>query len=627
MRPATTRGPGRGAAPIMTVDAAATRIAGHSLFRGGTADLVRTVATLIDSPSSHLIVTPNVDQVLLAAQDPVAAQAFADASVLLADGAPLIGLARLLGDRDIQRHTGADLIQLATAEAATRGWRIAIVGGAPAVSRAAAECLRAEHPGADVRAIDTPELTDAEDPAGAAVVDSITRMRPHLVFLCLGFPLQERWWAHWGRLLPAALYVGAGAAVDFAAGAKARAPLAIQRCGLEWLWRLAQEPRRLAHRYLIRGPRFAATIVRSLVHAGRTRSDPEADDEGPISVIHAVDSMTGGGAQQVVIDLTNWSLASGHAVAIVGRDGARASRIPSGAAFFRVASRSFPGYVIALLRACRKVGPTVLHAHQRREALACGIVGRLLGIPVVEHAHTVLPTQRLRRLSYRSARIFSVGPAVTRMLVERFRVEPARITTIGNLVPAAAFENARTRRPGRARRRRAGEKVVLGVGRLEPQKDPHRFVDIVAELGGGFRGVWFGDGSLREAVSRRISDTDAAVHLAGPTDAIIDELDAADCLLVTSRWEGTPLVMLEAFARGLPVIGVDAPGTRDLLEGRGRVLPATLTPSESAAIVREVLDEGCAASTAAALAYAREYADPHTVYAPVLAAYRRSTTR
>ncbi|MDN5573728.1 MAG: WecB/TagA/CpsF family glycosyltransferase, partial [Micrococcales bacterium] len=93
----------------------------------------------------------------------------------------------------------------------------------------------------------------------------LAQLDPSLVYLCLGSPKQEAWFEHWRRELPAAVYVGAGAAVDFAAGARRRAPRALQMIGGEWTWRLVQEPRRMAGRYLGRGPRFLGVIARSVL--------------------------------------------------------------------------------------------------------------------------------------------------------------------------------------------------------------------------------------------------------------------------------------------------------------------------------------------------------------------------
>ncbi|AGW40794.1 secreted protein [Leifsonia xyli subsp. cynodontis DSM 46306] len=252
----------------------------------------------------------------------------------------------------------------------------------------------------------------------------------------------------------------------------------------------------------------------------------------PIRVLHALDSMAGGGAQQVVLDLVAWSASAGIATAIVAADGPRRGDIPEGVEFLPAADGSFLAYTRTLFSACRRFRPTVLHAHQRREALASLLVGRALGIPVVEHAHTVLPDTRLKGLSFRTRRIFSVGPAVTRMLTCTFRVSADRIDTIGNLVPGAALAPAADRKPAPG--------AVIGIGRLEEQKDPLRFSDIVRSGVGRFEGVWYGDGPLRPDVLAHAARTGSPVRFAGRSTSIIAEMDRAAALLLTSRWEGTP---------------------------------------------------------------------------------------
>jgi glycosyltransferase involved in cell wall biosynthesis len=464
-------------------------------------------------------------------------------------------------------------------------------------------------------------------------VARLRSLRPDIVFLCLGFPLQEAWWAHWRDRLPAAVYVGAGAAVDFAAGVRSRAPRAVQRLGMEWCWRLAQEPRRLAHRYLVRGPRFLVVAARSLRHGWRERTR-RPDQEGPIAqprVLHAVDSMAQGGAQQVVLDLASWSASAGVPTAIVAADGPRSSDVPEGIGLEPAPHGSIGSYAVALFRACRRFRPTVLHAHQRREALACLVVGSLLRIPVVEHAHTVLPDTRLRALSFRTRRVFSVGPAVTRMLTDTFGVAEERVRTIGNLVPPAAVSAVvpssealgRGRRPSTAG---VALGVVLGVGRLEEQKDPLRFVDIVAASAGRLQGRWLGDGPLRSQAEWHARTARAPVEFRGRTTAVIAEMDHAGVLLLTSRWEGTPLVVLEAFARGLLVVAIDAPGVTELVSGRGLLLPSDVSAADAAAAVERALRNDTSELRAAAHAYARRHADPEVVFRPVLDAYRELTT-
>ncbi|MBM7822378.1 WecB/TagA/CpsF family glycosyltransferase [Kocuria palustris] len=220
---------------------------------------------LAHSDRPELVVTANVDHVLTLRTSSALLAAYRTASMRLVDGMPLVGLARLLGLAQAERHTGADLLPHTAAVSAARGWRIVITGGADDVAAAAVERLRREHPGADLHHVPFPYMRGVNDPLSQEVIDRLAQLDPALVFLCLGSPKQEAWFEHWRQQLPPAVFVGAGAAVDFAAGTRRRAPRVLQMIGGEWTWRLVQEPRRMASRYLGRGPRFLGVIARSVL--------------------------------------------------------------------------------------------------------------------------------------------------------------------------------------------------------------------------------------------------------------------------------------------------------------------------------------------------------------------------
>ena len=246
------------------------RLAGQELFLGGAEELVEAIAMMLPTREVHSIITPNVDQTLTLRTDPGLRAAFDEASIRITDGFPLVVLGHRLGARRLERLTGADLLPLAAQVAAERGWRIALTGGGPGVSQHAAAVLR-DRFDADVVAVEFPRIASVDDPSSMTVVEELAALEPDLVFVCLGSPKQDVWVSRWRAKLPPAVYIGAGAAVDFVAGTKKRAPGLVQRVGLEWAFRLLQEPRRLAHRYLVRGPAFAVVAVRSHVAARRSR--------------------------------------------------------------------------------------------------------------------------------------------------------------------------------------------------------------------------------------------------------------------------------------------------------------------------------------------------------------------
>ncbi len=245
-------------------DAGRFRVGEFVMFTAGAKERDDLIAELIRESVPHLVVTANVDHVLNLVDDADLRSAYAAASVRLIDGAPVAMIARRLGLADVHRHTGADLLPQLVDKSRSAGWRIAITGGGDGVSAAAAARLQRLYPGASVFSVDFPWIASIDDPRSEEAIDELKQIDPDIVFLCLGSPKQEMWYAQWLNVLPPAVYVGAGAAVDFAAGRANRAPIPIQRIGLEWAWRLGQEPRRLAHRYLVKGPRFATVAVKSL---------------------------------------------------------------------------------------------------------------------------------------------------------------------------------------------------------------------------------------------------------------------------------------------------------------------------------------------------------------------------
>ncbi|GAB2859368.1 hypothetical protein GCM10027026_06480 [Myroides odoratimimus subsp. xuanwuensis] len=236
----------------------------YPLFSSDSVALIEHFDSLLSQKRPALVVTANVDQLLDLERESATGQVYAGADLIVIDGQPVVQLARMLGAADVHRHTGADLLPMVAEHSATRGWRVSVLGGAPGVAERASAQLRERYPNSQVSAVEFPIVTGVEDEASLPVIEELTRQAPDAVFVCLGAPKQELWFLHWRDRLPPAVYVGAGAAVDFAAGAVSRAPRVVQRVGGEWVWRLAQEPRRLAGRYLLKGPRFALVIARSM---------------------------------------------------------------------------------------------------------------------------------------------------------------------------------------------------------------------------------------------------------------------------------------------------------------------------------------------------------------------------
>lgn len=244
------------------------------------AEAITAVEALVRAGRGGFVVTPNIDHIVLAHHDPRLRDAYARASLSLPDGQPVVWMSRLLGTMAPERVSGSDLIWPLMATAAARAWKVFFFGTTASVSGEAERRLIALNPGLRVVGRDCSfwSADDPTEPDASGVVRAIRESGAELVIVSLSAPRQEIWMARHARAIAPAVAIGMGAALDFVAGAVVRAPAWVSNAGLEWLYRLAQEPRRLAHRYLVRGPQilpiFAGTFYRRFLARGPGRARP-----------------------------------------------------------------------------------------------------------------------------------------------------------------------------------------------------------------------------------------------------------------------------------------------------------------------------------------------------------------
>jgi N-acetylglucosaminyldiphosphoundecaprenol N-acetyl-beta-D-mannosaminyltransferase len=191
------------------------------------------------------------------------------ADVRVADGMPLLWAARLQGDPLPERVAGSTLVGQIAERAAVEGRSLYLLGGAPGASARAAEVLCQRLPALRVLGSSSPLLSDPPAPAEIApLAAELGRLRPDLVLVGLGSPKQEKLIRELRPVLPGSWMMGVGISFSFLAGDVRRAPRWMQRTGLEWIHRLAQEPRRLARRYLVEDLPFSFALF---AHAFRQR--------------------------------------------------------------------------------------------------------------------------------------------------------------------------------------------------------------------------------------------------------------------------------------------------------------------------------------------------------------------
>lgn len=182
--------------------------------------------------------------------------------VMLADGAPVALRAQMATGREWPRLTGADLLPDLLGVAAKTGSRIGFLGGSPEVHERLREVIAQDLPGIPPPHFWAPERGDIDSRAGSLrIADEICEARVDLLTVALGKPRQEVWIQRFGRITGARALLAFGASADFLAGKVDRAPEWMQERGLEWAYRLRQEPRRLARRYLVEGPPAVARLL------------------------------------------------------------------------------------------------------------------------------------------------------------------------------------------------------------------------------------------------------------------------------------------------------------------------------------------------------------------------------
>ena len=203
------------------------------------------------------------------------------AGMVTPDGMPLVWLNRIRGNGHVGRVYGPDLMLAVCRRAVWRGYRMFLYGGGDGVGALLEQRLRERFPGLQVVGRCCPPFRALSAAEESQIVDQINASGADIVWVGLSTPKQERWMARNRDRLSAAVLIGVGAAFDFHAGLKRQAPRWMQRSGMEWLFRLICEPRRLAGRYLRNNPLFVAYLVMERLGLKDFRSEQSAPDTAP----------------------------------------------------------------------------------------------------------------------------------------------------------------------------------------------------------------------------------------------------------------------------------------------------------------------------------------------------------
>jgi N-acetylglucosaminyldiphosphoundecaprenol N-acetyl-beta-D-mannosaminyltransferase len=220
------------------------------------------IASAIGSRSYCRHVAINAAKVVALQHDERLRDFVNDCELVTADGQAVVWASRLLHDPVPERVTGIDLMDALFARAEERGWRVYVLGARHDVLLTAVQRIRDRHPGLRIVGYRDGYFDAVHD---GAVAESIRRTGAQLLFVAISSPRKEYFLATYGRAVGAPFVMGVGGAIDVVAGRRRRAPVLWQRLGLEWLFRLGQEPLRLSRRYATTNVRFLLLVAREFV--------------------------------------------------------------------------------------------------------------------------------------------------------------------------------------------------------------------------------------------------------------------------------------------------------------------------------------------------------------------------
>jgi N-acetylglucosaminyldiphosphoundecaprenol N-acetyl-beta-D-mannosaminyltransferase len=216
----------------------------------------------IEEREQHFVCVTGVHGVMESQRDPELLRIHNRSGLTTPDGMPMVWAGHWAGAGHMRRVYGPDLMLALCELAAERGWSSYFYGGGEGVPQLLAERLTSRFPGLKVAGCMSPPFRALTPDEDAKAIQHINEARPEIVWVGLSTPKQERWMADHIDRVQAPVLLGVGAAFDIHAGLLRQAPAYLQRAGLEWLYRMLREPRRLWQRYVWNNPRFILAILR-----------------------------------------------------------------------------------------------------------------------------------------------------------------------------------------------------------------------------------------------------------------------------------------------------------------------------------------------------------------------------
>ena len=225
-------------------------------------ETLQTIERFIASGLPHQHVVVNVDKLVKARHDPELRRIINDCALINADGMPVVWASRLLGKPLKERVAGVDLFEALMKRSAEKGWRVFLLGAREPIVSRVRQLYGAKYPGLTIAGHRNGYWSGEQEEA--AVVEQIQAARTDILFVAISSPKKEQFLGRWQAQMKVPFAMGVGGTFDVAAGHVKRAPLWMQKAGLEWFYRFLQEPRRMFRRYFIDDMAFFGMLAREM---------------------------------------------------------------------------------------------------------------------------------------------------------------------------------------------------------------------------------------------------------------------------------------------------------------------------------------------------------------------------
>lgn len=238
-------------------------------------EVLTQLCEMVESETFSYVVTPNVDHLMKVQKDSIFRGIYNGASLVVPDGVPLLWASNILGIPLKERINGTDLFIRLCEVSTAKGYSIFLLGGDKGVAQKACDMLKKKFPGINIAGFYCPEFGfDKDTNECHRIQKMILASNAEILFVGLGAPKQEKWISFYGPGTNVKLAIGVGVSFSFISGDLKRAPLWMQRCGLEWFWRLLSEPRRLWRRYIIEDMPFFWLIGKAWLRRYFRKTNP-----------------------------------------------------------------------------------------------------------------------------------------------------------------------------------------------------------------------------------------------------------------------------------------------------------------------------------------------------------------